>query len=168
MPSIFSTQNLHTFLRRKNFRPPSRGPPGPPGRGPVRGPRGPPSRGPPCPPSRPPPSGRGAGASAVAAPAAGADVLFTSSAMLLLMGHSPLRFLFGLQSLALSRFSRAPTMRERRAVPSATSVTNRPTSRRCLELRDIFREQLHGLCQSFVAPHQSILSLVNRHFVLRL
>src|SRR5258708_22878012 len=33
MASIFSVQNLHTFLRRKNFRPPpppSRGPPGPP------------------------------------------------------------------------------------------------------------------------------------------
>ena len=27
MPSIFSTQNLQTFLRRKNLRPPSRGPP---------------------------------------------------------------------------------------------------------------------------------------------
>src|SRR5512146_208708 len=35
MESIFSTQNLHTFLRRKYLRPPSRGPPGPrPGRGP--------------------------------------------------------------------------------------------------------------------------------------
>src|SRR5271166_1448716 len=77
MASIFSTQNLHTFLRRKNFRPPSRGPPGPPpGSGPVRGPRGPPSRG--------PLSGRDAGASAVAAPPA-ADVLLTSSAMLLLL-----------------------------------------------------------------------------------
>src|SRR6266567_5795979 len=29
MASIFSVQNLHTFLRRKNLRPPSRGPPGP-------------------------------------------------------------------------------------------------------------------------------------------
>src|SRR6185369_1863061 len=78
MPSIFSTQNLHTFLRRKNFLPPSRGPPGPPpGRGP-RGPRGPPSRGPP---SRAPPSERGAGASVVAPDAA---VFVTSSAMFLL------------------------------------------------------------------------------------
>src|SRR5271165_5296508 len=42
MPSIFSTQNLQTFLRRKNLRPPSRGPPGPP---PGRGPRGPPRSG---------------------------------------------------------------------------------------------------------------------------
>src|SRR5882724_1812227 len=38
MASIFSVQNLQTFLRRKYFRPPSREPPGPPGRGP-RGPR---------------------------------------------------------------------------------------------------------------------------------
>src|SRR5581483_11745907 len=37
MASIFSTQNLQTFLRRKYFRPPSRGPPGPPGRGPRDG-----------------------------------------------------------------------------------------------------------------------------------
>src|SRR5688500_16400689 len=35
MASIFSTQNLHTFLRRKNLRPPSRPPPPP---GPRRGP----------------------------------------------------------------------------------------------------------------------------------
>src|ERR1041384_8648560 len=40
MASIFSTQNLQTFLRRKYLRPPpSRPPPG-------RGPRGPPGRGP--------------------------------------------------------------------------------------------------------------------------
>src|ERR1700730_9707947 len=51
MFSIFSTQNLQTFLRRKNLRPPSRGgPPGPerlPNRGPERGPswRGPSDRG---------------------------------------------------------------------------------------------------------------------------
>src|SRR5580765_8135319 len=38
MASIFSVQNLQTFLRRKYFRPPSRDPPGPP---PGRGPRGP-------------------------------------------------------------------------------------------------------------------------------
>src|ERR1700680_2052954 len=50
MFSIFSTQNLQTFLRRKNLRPPSRGgPPGPerlPNRGPERGPswRGPSER----------------------------------------------------------------------------------------------------------------------------
>src|SRR5215471_14349592 len=42
MASIFSTQNLHTFLRRKYLRPPgppSRPPPGPPGRGGRRSPR---------------------------------------------------------------------------------------------------------------------------------
>src|SRR5215471_3745885 len=39
MSSIFSTQNLQTFLRRKNLRPP-----GPPSRGPP-GPRPPPNRG---------------------------------------------------------------------------------------------------------------------------
>src|SRR5712675_1117660 len=51
MSAIFSVQNLQTFLRRKNLRPPSRGgPPGPerlPNRGPERGPswRGPSDRG---------------------------------------------------------------------------------------------------------------------------
>src|SRR5690242_6187583 len=47
MSSIFSTQNLHTFLRRKNLRPPpSRGgPPGPRPPPPNRG-RSPPDRGP--------------------------------------------------------------------------------------------------------------------------
>src|SRR5690349_17011896 len=46
MASIFSVQNLHTFLRRKNFRPP--GPPGPPSRppGPERGGRRSPDRSP--------------------------------------------------------------------------------------------------------------------------
>src|SRR5882724_3784059 len=47
MASIFSTQNLQTFLRRKYLRPPSR-PPGPPGRGGRRSPRsGPEERSPP-------------------------------------------------------------------------------------------------------------------------
>src|SRR5204862_3791427 len=43
MASIFSTQNLQTFLRRKYLRPPSRppGPPGPPARGGRRSPRSP-------------------------------------------------------------------------------------------------------------------------------
>src|SRR5579859_2558004 len=45
MSSIFSTQNLQTFLRRKNLRPPSRPPP--PGPRSPRGPSG-------LPPSRPP------------------------------------------------------------------------------------------------------------------
>src|SRR5271170_5016770 len=53
MSAIFSVQNLQTFLRRKNFRPPSRGgppgperppPPPPPNRG--RSPEGRNSRGP--------------------------------------------------------------------------------------------------------------------------
>src|SRR5580704_17796809 len=66
MFSIFSTQNLQTFLRRKYLRPPSRGPPGPPpGRGPREGGRWL------CP-------SVAAGASAVAAGA------FVSSAMMLL------------------------------------------------------------------------------------
>src|SRR5271163_918275 len=39
MASIFSVQNLQTFLRRKNLRPPPPGPPGPEGRPPAgRGP----------------------------------------------------------------------------------------------------------------------------------
>src|SRR5258708_1050578 len=47
MFSIFSTQNLQTFLRRKNLRPPSRGgPPGPRPPPPNRG-RSPPERSPP-------------------------------------------------------------------------------------------------------------------------
>src|ERR1700733_8463038 len=43
MASIFSTQNLQTFLRRKNFRPP---PPGPLGRPPGGRPPGPEDPGP--------------------------------------------------------------------------------------------------------------------------
>src|SRR5579863_163780 len=47
MFSIFSVQNLQTFLRRKNLRPPSRGgPPGPRPPPPKRG-RSPPGRSPP-------------------------------------------------------------------------------------------------------------------------
>src|SRR5450755_4373486 len=47
MASIFSVQNLQTFLRRKNLRPPP-GPPEPPGRGPrLGGPPGPELEGPP-------------------------------------------------------------------------------------------------------------------------
>src|ERR1019366_7068964 len=83
MPSIFSTQNLQIFLRRKNFRPPPPPPPGPPGPPPGRPPgRGP--RGAPYPP--PPPPLRATGASAVAAPAPGAAFLLDSSAMILLRG----------------------------------------------------------------------------------
>src|SRR5450432_2589569 len=66
MASIFSVQNLHTFLRRKNLRPPSRGPLDPPaGR---KGRRSPP------PPPEPP----------VLAGASPDDVGLVSSAMMLL------------------------------------------------------------------------------------
>src|SRR5277367_118607 len=55
MSAIFSVQNLQTFLRRKNLRPPSRG--GPPG--PERPPPPPPNRGRSPPPERgPSPDGR--------------------------------------------------------------------------------------------------------------
>src|SRR5580700_4103834 len=50
MSAIFSVQNLQTFLRRKNLRPPSRG--GPPG--PDRPPPPPPKRGRSPPPERSP------------------------------------------------------------------------------------------------------------------
>src|SRR5579863_1112000 len=80
MSSIRSVQNLHTFLRRKNFRPP--GPP--PSRGGPPGPRPPPNRGrsPPgrSPPGRPSDRGRSLGAAA-AATCSGA---FVSSAITLL------------------------------------------------------------------------------------
>src|SRR6185295_8608956 len=72
MASIFSTQNLQTFLRRKYLRPPSRPPPGPPGRGGRR------SRSPNegrSPEGRSPPAGRSEPATAVA---------LVSSAMMLL------------------------------------------------------------------------------------
>src|ERR1700704_648031 len=73
MASIFSTQNLQTFLRRKYLRPPSRPPPGPPGRGGRR------SRSPNegrSPDGRSPPAGRSEPELAV--------VALTSSAMMLL------------------------------------------------------------------------------------
>src|ERR1700686_5550525 len=72
--SIFSTQNLQTFLRRKYLRPPSRGPPGPPPPGP--GPRGGPLRSERSPPLR---SGR------LSPPPACALGAFVSSAILLLL-----------------------------------------------------------------------------------
>src|SRR5271154_3641340 len=87
MLSIFSTQNLQTFLRRKNLRPPSRGgPPGPrppPPPPPKRG-RSPPGRSPlgRSPKDRGACASRGAGASP-AARSAGAGA-FVSSAMVLL------------------------------------------------------------------------------------
>src|ERR1700690_2889269 len=78
MASIFSTQNLQTFLRRKYLRPPSRPPPGPPGRGgrrsrsPNEG-RSPDGR---SPEGRSPPAGR--------SPPELAAVALISSAMMLL------------------------------------------------------------------------------------
>src|ERR1700678_1373897 len=87
MLSIFSTQNLQTFLRRKNLRPPSRGgPPGPrpPPPPPKRG-RSPPGRSPlgRSPKDRGAWASRGTGASPAARPAAGAGA-FVSSAIVLL------------------------------------------------------------------------------------
>src|SRR6185369_4066475 len=84
MASIFSTQNLQTFLRRKYLRPPSRPPPGPPGRGGRR------SRSPNegrSPLGRSPPAGR--------SPPELAAVALISSAMMLLKNQSSV---FSLQS----------------------------------------------------------------------
>src|SRR6478735_3213935 len=86
MASIFSTQNLQTFLRRKYLRPPSRPPPGPPGRGGRR------SRSPNegrSPEGRSPPAGRSEPATAVA--------LDSSAMMLLKINQSSV---FSLQSSA--------------------------------------------------------------------
>src|ERR1700736_1793527 len=86
MASIFSTQNLQTFLRRKYLRPPSRPPPGPPGRGGRR------SRSPyegRSPEGRSPPAGR--------SPPELTAVALISSAMMLLKN----------QSLVLGRWSLA-------------------------------------------------------------
>src|ERR1051326_276233 len=91
MASIFSTQNLQTFLRRKYLRPPSR-PPGPPGPRP-----GPPGRGPR--PRSPPPDGRsgrspaGRSGRSVAADAAAAGAAFGLSLLSSAIAF-PLRILF--------------------------------------------------------------------------
>src|ERR1039458_3111013 len=73
MLSIFSVQNLQTFLRRKNLRPPSR--PLPPGRPPPG--RGPEDRG---------PEGRAAPSDAAASDLSGAACFVLSSAITLLVG----------------------------------------------------------------------------------
>src|SRR5271155_632330 len=80
MSAIFSVQNLQTFLRRKNFRPPppSRG--GPPG--PERPPPPPPNRGRSPPERGPSPEGRD-GRSATGAAA------FVSSVIMLLVKQWP-------------------------------------------------------------------------------
>src|SRR5208337_1627155 len=90
--SIFSTQNLQTFLRRKNLRPPSRGPPGPPA---GRGPRGGPLRSGRSPPLR---SGR-LSPPLVPACAVGA---FVSSAIVLLLSKNSALVRARLQEPALS------------------------------------------------------------------
>src|ERR1700733_12050396 len=78
MSAIFSVQNLQTFLRRKNLRPPSRG--GPPG--PERPPPPPPNRGRSPPERGPSPGGRdGRSATGVAA--------FVSSVIMLLVKQWP-------------------------------------------------------------------------------
>src|ERR1700681_4922047 len=94
MASIFSTQNLQTFLRRKYLRPPSRPPPGPPGRGgrrsrsPNEG-RSPDGR---SPEGRSPPAGR--------SPPELAAVALISSAMMLLKNRCwSLSLVFGLGPL---------------------------------------------------------------------
>src|ERR1700687_2754071 len=73
MLSIFSVQNLQTFLRRKNLRPPSR--PLPPGRPPPG--RGPEDRG---------PEGRAAPSEDAVSDLSGAACLVLSSAITLLVG----------------------------------------------------------------------------------
>src|SRR5450755_1299291 len=91
MASIFSTQNLQTFLRRKYLRPPSRppGPPGPPGRGGRRSRSPPPKERSPL--GRSPPEGRSPeGRSPPEDDPAGAEVDLVSSAMMLLKSRQSL------------------------------------------------------------------------------
>src|SRR5271165_1526808 len=153
MPSIFSTQNLQTFLRRKNLRPPSRGPaPGPePGRPPGRGPRGPPSRGPP---SRGPPSGRTAGTSVVATPVSGAAVFVDSSAMILLQGHPGpyLQLLSAFQAGNGLLMNLSDVQQASGAFGNVTHILAK-LAETLSQLPDVLGEQFHGLGQSFVAFH---------------
>src|SRR5258708_20481580 len=83
MFSIFSTQNLQTFLRRKNLRPPSRG--GPPG---PRPPPPPPNRGRSPPERSPPPLGRRS-SDGDAALGSSAIILLHLSCKLFIAGVSP-------------------------------------------------------------------------------
>src|SRR5450432_2334339 len=110
MASIFSTQNLQTFLRRKYLRPPSR-PPGPPGRGGRRSPRSPPPNEGRSPEGRSPPAGR-------SPPELGAVVALVSSAMMLLKNRSLVfgRRSFGFlpQSSAMQSSAGAEANNERR------------------------------------------------------
>src|SRR5882757_11573592 len=99
MSSIFSVQNLQTFFRRKNLRPPSRG--GPPG---PRPPPPPPNRG------RSPlgrsPLGRGL---SLGADCSGA---FVSSAIILLLSQWPL-----IGAGSFFRVRPSPELRALRALP---------------------------------------------------
>src|SRR5580693_3809167 len=79
MSAIFSVQNLQTFLRRKNFRPPSRG--GPPG--PERPPPPPPNRGRSPPPERSPKGREGRSVAAGALVSSVITLLLESVAALL-------------------------------------------------------------------------------------
>src|SRR5208337_2770575 len=154
MPSIFSTQNLQTFLRRKNLRPPSRGPaPGPaPGRPPGRGPRGPPSRG--------PPSGRAAGASMVATPVSGAAVFVDSSAMILLQGHPGpyLQLLSAFQAGNGLLMNLSDVQQASGAFGNLTHIF--------AQLTDVLSEQFHRLRQDSVAFHQPVQAFVDGHISL--
>src|ERR1700674_1520997 len=85
MSAIFSVQNLQTFLRRKNFRPPSRG--GPPG--PERPPPPPPpNRGRSPPPERSPKGREGRSVAAGALVSSVITLLLESVAALLASQNS--------------------------------------------------------------------------------
>src|ERR1700690_2594056 len=115
MASIFSTQNLQTFLRRKYLRPPSR-PPGPPGRGGRRSPRSPPPNEGRSPEGRSPPAGR-------SPPELGAAVALVSSAMMLLKNQWLVLVGYWLSASSLAMRSPVGAKGRRRvyAVPSAVS-----------------------------------------------
>src|SRR5450432_366273 len=108
MASIFSVQNLHTFLRRKNFRPP------PP----------PPSRGPPGPLERKgrrsPPLGAGRSLAPVLAGASPEGVGLVSSAMMLL---KKIKIVVGRSSLVPSaRFACSGQAKCGRSAPASSVV----------------------------------------------
>src|SRR5208337_595839 len=130
MPSIFSTQNLQTFLRRKNLRPPSRGPPGPPPgrglRGPLRSGRSPPLR-----------SGR------LSPPLDPADPVgaFVSSAIMLLLS---------LNSLADGRGAHFSTDRHANDRRATNQVPTKPA------LRPVFLSPLPALPVSLALPERRL------------
>src|SRR5580704_2337240 len=121
MASIFSTQNLQTFLRRKYLRPPSR-PPGPPGRGGRRSRSGrSPNDGRSPPEGRSPPAGR---SPPELVPAVA--VALVSSAMMLLkicrwslvLGRWPLdrlpRFMASIPAVQPTTYGQRPTTNDQR------------------------------------------------------